>query len=223
MNRLTKLIFLVIIFIASSQYSTGQPRNTIKLSNHQIGVNPFQFTDLAHYDLNGSVSGNLFPSFGLTYKTQVKPHTSFRAFTSYFSNSSHHLSGNRINDASWDYMKESRKVDLTLGLEQHMSFGRISSYMFTDVFQQFGNRKRYGYSVSFAVPSTFDDSFNFYQLGLAAGVGVNLTLTDKFHLNIESHIRGLREFKANGFYDNRHSKYQAYFNPMSRLSLNYRL
>lgn len=222
MNLLTKLIILIALIISSSLTSIGQSWKSIKLTNHQVGVNLFQFRDLAHYDFYNTFSGNIVPRIGISYKAQVKTLVSLRAFTSYSSKFSHHTDGGHVYDAAWDYIDKERYVDLSLGLEQRMSKGRISTYLFGDIYQQFGNRSRKGSSYGFAGPVIFDDSYNYYQIGLATGVGMKINLTKQLNINIESHIRAVHESGSYGAYDYRHGKYQVNYNPISRFSLNYR-
>ncbi|MFT5724905.1 MAG: hypothetical protein ACI9JN_002028, partial [Bacteroidia bacterium] len=170
-------------------------------------------------DFWGSVSGKITPGVGIVYKAQVKQQVSFRANASYFSEKKHDQSGPGVNDAAWDHRDKERRVALAMGLEQQMSLGRFSSYLFGDIYQQYVKRRRYGYSSSHGNLSIYDYSDQYYQLGLAAGVGIKIKLIKRLSLNVEAHTRAVRAFKSKL----RYGSYEAYFNPISRLSINYRL
>lgn len=226
MRLITWLLICIGVVTITTAQNTDQKEESIKHFSHEFGVNVTRSSDIAPFEydpfaLYENAKGFLIPNFGLSYRVQFKPRSSFRAFVGHYRESKHFF-GNSYETA-WDFINEERKFDLTLGLERRISTGKHTAYVFGDVFQLFGNRTRYSAKQFFHVHNHRETSYKYYQLGLASGVGAKLNITNNWYLNLELQVRITEEFKPDEHQTILISRFQHYVNPISRFSLNYRL
>ena len=114
-------------------------------------------------------------------------------------------------------------VNFSIGYEWTVTKGRLSTYLTFDVIQAFGQRSRDGYYYGCWSSGSYDDKHNYYQLGIAPGLGLDISLTKRWSVNLESNTVARKEIRSETFVDYWNPQFKIMINPISRFSLNYRL
>ncbi|MFT5724757.1 MAG: hypothetical protein ACI9JN_001879 [Bacteroidia bacterium] len=224
MNQLFKPFICIVLVTVGCNISVGQSLQQSRFKPTEVGINLFHYTAFTVYNNETlkSFSGSMMPRVGITLKKHVKVNSALRFSINYVTRASHRQDNGGAT-FHYDIKKTERSMDLTLGLERHISGGRISTYIFTDLFQNVGRRHRNGYYAGCWDAGKFDDSHHFYQVGLTPGFGMKLKLSQRFALNVETNTRLISEFNTVGHYNTLNPRFQMSINPISRFSLNYRL
>jgi len=218
-NQACLRIFFALISLSFSSLSVAQISHG-SLGNSEVGVNLFQFSNVNEYYWVDPFVGVITPSFGITYKQSLTFNRTLRLSSSFVDLYSYQKSDGFSHS---EEENSEKTIDLSLGLQWIVERGKVSTYIFTDLYQAVGTGSRKGYSYGCFGGGEYDDDYKFYKVGLAPGFGVNLQLTRLISLSAESNTHFFKAFYTLDHYNSTSQIIQVNVNPISRFSINFRL
>ena len=224
MNRLTKPTVLVLCICFFSTSGIAQVNSIKEKKSIEIGINLIQFSDFTRFSVYGeSFSGILMPQLGIQLKQNVNQNSARRLSLNYYQTEVHKKEGGPSHTFGSEINAYDKGINVNVGMERLISKGTITSYLFIDLYQSFGTRTRDGFYYGCWSSGSYDEQHNYYKVGLAPGLGIDISLSRKLSVNLETNSRFIKEFKKANNNDHWNPPHKITINPISRLSFNYRL